>query len=314
MTRIAVFGAGAFGTALAAVWAQAGRDVVLWGRDPQVVEEIRRSRTLDRYLPGVALPESLVATDNMADASEADLQVIAVPAQKTREFCTVLPTRSPRIVVAKGIEESSGQLPHQIAGAEVVISGPGFATELSAGKPTALSLGCAEAAKGAEVQELLSTDALRLYLNADITGVALGGALKNVYAIACGLVVGARLGESARAALMTRGFAEMARLGQSMGARNETLMGLSGFGDLALTCTSLQSRNFAFGHRLGQDGTQATGKTVEGIATAKAVVALGQKAGVDLPIANAVAGVLGGDLSIQDAVIGLMSRPLKQEV
>ncbi|MEM7439880.1 MAG: NAD(P)H-dependent glycerol-3-phosphate dehydrogenase [Pseudomonadota bacterium] len=313
MTRIAVFGAGAFGTSLAVVWAQAGRDVTIWGRDAASIAAAKSSRSLEKYLPGVSLPRNLDLTSNLEQAAQADLHVIAVPAQQTREFCNRLASGPPRLVVAKGVETASGQMPHEIADAVAVVSGPGFAAELAAGKPTALSLGCADGDTGAEIQSLLSTDTLRLYLNADINGVALGGALKNVYAIACGLVAGAGLGESARAALMTRGFAEMARLGAVLGAKQDTLMGLSGLGDLALTCTSPQSRNFAYGLRLGGRPTGTAATTVEGIATARAVLVLGRKNGVDLPIAQAVAQVLEGDLSIADAVAALMSRPLKQE-
>lgn len=313
MTRVAVLGAGAFGTALAAVFARGGLDVVLWGRDAGMMAEISDTKVNARYLGALRLPNALSVSSDLTVADRADIVLVAVPAQQTRSFVAGIPGTAPRLVVAKGLETGTGQFPHDIAKAVGVVSGPGFATELAAGKPTALSLGCADQSIGTTLQQTLSTGALRLYLTRDMTGVALGGALKNVYAIACGLVTGADLGESARAALMTRGFAEMSRLGQALGAERETLVGLSGFGDLALTCTSLQSRNFAFGHRLGAEGIRDTTKTVEGIATAQAVLDLGKAHGIDLPIAGAVADVLGGRMDVGDAVAALMSRPLKRE-
>lgn len=319
MRRISVLGAGAFGTALASVFARGGLSVTLWGRDGDALAAMAATGVNEKYLPGCPLPADLRFEADLAVAcGTADLLLLAVPAQQTGRFCAGLPGDVPRIVVAKGIDAQTRKLPHETAAAVAVLSGPGFAAELAGGKPTALSLACADPALGAQLMECLSSDTLRLYLSGDMTGVALGGALKNVYAIACGLVVGADLGESARAALMTRGFAEMSRLGQAMGARRETLVGLSGLGDLALTCTSVQSRNFAYGHDLGARGNRAagkmvSGKTVEGVASARAVLELGRDHGVDLPIARAVADVLEARLDVAAAVSALMSRPLRRE-
>jgi glycerol-3-phosphate dehydrogenase (NAD(P)+) len=323
MKKIGVIGAGAFGTALASVARMGGLDVVLWGRDPERMAAMNDSRRNARYLPNVTLPDGLQVSSDQNTLRDADVILMVLPAQQLRGFlqqhdfstCT-----QPIVLCAKGIETGTGLLQQQIL-AEfapkvpwAVISGPGFAQEMTAGKPTALSIGCLDELLGKRLQEGLSSAVLRLYLTTDTTGVALGGALKNVYAIACGLVVGSDLGESARAALLTRGFAELARLAASQGARIETLMGLSGFGDLALSCTSPQSRNFAFGETLARDGTLGTGKTVEGIATAEAVLALAQKSAIDMPIAQAVADVLASRMGVEQAVATLMSRPLKREV
>ncbi|MEM9851809.1 MAG: NAD(P)H-dependent glycerol-3-phosphate dehydrogenase [Pseudomonadota bacterium] len=306
MTRVAVIGSGAFGTALATVLARGGLPVTLWGRDQTQLAAMASEGENRRYLPGIALPEAL----QFGPWTDADLILLALPAQQLRGFLAVNPLTAPVITLSKGIDLTTGALPHDLAGAAAVISGPGFAAELATGRPTALSLASRDAELGARMQETLSTGALRLYLTDDMTGVGLGGALKNVYAIACGMAVGAGLGESARAALMTRGFAEMQRLGAALGAAPETLTGLSGLGDLALSCTSDRSRNFAHGQRLG--ATQNTrGGTVEGIATAQALLSLAP--GLDLPIARAVADVLEARTDVAGALRALMSRPLKRE-
>jgi glycerol-3-phosphate dehydrogenase (NAD(P)+) len=317
MTHVGVIGAGAFGTALASVMRSGGLDVTLWGRDAAQVAAMQESRQNTRYLPDVALPDGLKITSDFGDVQDMDILLMAVPAQQLRGFLSDHSLRNdvPVVLCAKGIESETGLLQTQVfEGAKTaVLSGPGFATEMTKGMPTALSIACADAGLGATLQEALSTQTLRLYLTPDVTGVQLGGSLKNVYAIACGIVVGAGLGESARAALMTRGFAELARLAGSLGAQTETLMGLSGFGDLALSCTSLQSRNFAFGEQLGRSGVFGTGKTVEGVATAEAVLSLAAKTNVEMPIAQAVADVLNGRQQIGEALATLMSRPLKRE-
>ena len=291
MTHVGVIGAGAFGTALASVMRSGGADVTLWGRDGAQITAMQADRQNARYLAGVDLPDGLNVTADLGDLQAADVVLMALPAQRLRGFMadSGFATDAPVVLCAKGIEGETGLLQTQVFdGAQVaVLSGPGFATEMTKGMPTALSIGCGDSGLGTWLQETLSTQTLRLYLTRDVTGVQLGGALKNVYAIACGIVVGAGLGESARAALMTRGFAELARLAGALGAQTETLMGLSGFGDLALSCTSLQSRNFAFGEQLGRAGTFGTGKTVEGVATAEAVLALAANSGVEMPIAQA---------------------------
>ncbi len=317
MTHVGVIGAGAFGTALASVMRIGGLDVTLWGRDAAQVSAMQVDRVNAQYLQGVPLPDGLNVTADLTAIMDADVVLLALPAQRLRGFLTdsSFATDAPVVLCAKGIEGDTGLLQTQVFDGNrmAVLSGPGFASEMTKGMPTALSIACADANLGATLQESLSTQTLRLYLTRDVTGVQLGGALKNVYAIACGIVVGAGLGESARAALMTRGFAELARLAGAMGAQTETLMGLSGFGDLALSCTSLQSRNFAFGEQLGRAGIFGTGKTVEGVATAEAVLALATKAGVEMPIAQAVADVLNGRQQINEALATLMSRPLKRE-
>lgn len=320
MTHVGVIGAGAFGTALASVMRIGGLDVTLWGRDRVQVETMQTERENTRYLPSVVLPDGLNVTTDLTEISSADVVLMVVPAQRLRGFLEdqKFTTKAPVVLCAKGVEAGTGllqtQIVEQVADLQTtVLSGPGFASEMAKGMPTALSIASSDAALGARLQETLSTQSLRLYLTPDEVGVQLGGALKNVYAIACGLVVGAGLGESARAALMTRGFAELARLAGALGAQSETLMGLSGFGDLALSCTSLQSRNFAFGEQLGRTGTFGTGKTVEGIATAEAVLSLAKTTGVEMPIAQAVADVLDGRMQIAQALATLMSRPLKRE-
>jgi glycerol-3-phosphate dehydrogenase (NAD(P)+) len=323
MSNIGVIGSGSFGTALAAVIAANGHDVTLWGRDASFAGEINLAHENKRYLPDITLPEKLNATANLADLSTSDVVLMVVPAQVTR---SVLQSESidsltcPILMCAKGIELNTSRsqtdilreaLPNHITGA---ISGPGFAVEIARGKPTALTLAMADRTLGEDVQQLLSTPTLRLYLSGDVKGVQLGGALKNVYAIACGIVCGAGLGESAQAALLTRGFAELKELAEKMGANPETLSGLSGFGDLVLSCTSMQSRNFSFGHQVGSTADFLQTKTVEGAATALAVGALAEKYRVEMPICAAVSAVLQKHLSVEEALQKLMTRPLKREV
>lgn len=317
---IGVVGAGAFGTALAVVEAKAGRPVRLWGRDAGVMAAAEAARAVPR-LPGVLLPAGLVCTSDPADLAGVAALLLAVPAQSTSAFLAAhgaaLPD-APLVLCAKGIDARSldGQTGLAAAAAPgralAALTGPGFAGEIARGLPTALTLACADRDLGQRLQRLLSTPRLRLYLTDDVTGAELGGALKNVVAIACGMVEGAGLGASARAALMTRGFAEMTRLAVAMGARAETLSGLSGLGDLSLTCNSGQSRNFALGVELGA-GRSRPGGTVEGVATARAACQLGARHGVELPIAAAVADVLDGALTIAEAMEALLSRPLREE-
>lgn len=318
---IAVLGAGAFGTALAAVQAAQGREVRLWGRDAETVRTIAATRRNDRRLPGVELPPSLAPTADLAALAGAEIVLLAVPAQQTEAFLRAhladLPP-APILLCAKGIGAADDRLQTEMAAAIAparplaVLTGPGFAGEIARGLPTALTLACTDALLGRRLQIALATPRLRLYLSEDAVGAQLGGALKNVVAIACGMVEGARLGMSARAALMTRGFAEMTRLAVAMGARAETLAGLSGLGDLSLTCTSRQSRNFALGAALGAGGAGPEG-TVEGVATARAACRLGARHGVETPIAAAVADVLDGISTLEAAMDALLSRPLKEE-
>jgi glycerol-3-phosphate dehydrogenase (NAD(P)+) len=317
---IAVVGAGAFGTALAVAQAAEGRAVRLWGRDAAAMAAAERKREMPR-LPGVPLPPGLACVSDLAALGEAAAVLLVLPAQATEGFLAsnsaALPA-APLVLCAKGVDARGLRLQTEIAGALApgrplaALTGPGFAGEVARGLPTALTLACADPEVGRDLQAGLATRRLRLYLTDDVTGAQLGGALKNVVAIACGMVEGAGLGASARAALMTRGFAEMSRLAVAMGGRPETLAGLSGLGDLSLTCNSAQSRNFALGRALGA-GEPPTSGTVEGVATARAACQLGARHGVELPIAAAVADVLDGTATIAGAMEALLSRPLKEE-
>lgn len=317
---IGVIGAGAFGTALAIAEAAEGRKVRLWGRDAAAMAASEVSRATP-HLPGADLPPGLRCTADLTDLAGAEALLLVVPAQATAGFLDKyggsLPD-APLVLCAKGIDARDFRLQSEIAAAALpratvaALTGPGFAGEVAAGLPTALTLACADLVTGRGLQEGLSTARLRLYLTDDVVGAELGGALKNVVAIGCGLIEGARLGASARAALMTRGFAEMTRLATALGARPETLAGLSGLGDLSLTCGSVQSRNFRLGQALG-GGEARPGGTVEGVATARAACRLGAEHGVELPIAAAVADVLEGRLTVEGAMTALLARPLRSE-
>ena len=317
---IAVIGAGAFGTALAVAQAGEGRRVALWGRDAAAQAAADAARANPK-LRGVRLPDDLACVADLAGLAGAEAVLLALPAQATEPFLAAhaaeLPD-APLVLCAKGVEARGLRLQTEIAAAHApgrplaALTGPGFAAEIAAGLPTALTLACADAELGRALQAGLSTRRLRLYLTDDLVGAQLGGALKNVVAIACGIAEGARLGHSARAALMTRGFAEMTRLAVVMGARPETLAGLSGLGDLSLTCNSAQSRNFALGRALGA-GEARPGGTVEGVATARAACRLGERMGAELPIAAAVADVLDGAATVTEAMETLLSRPLREE-
>jgi glycerol-3-phosphate dehydrogenase (NAD(P)+) len=317
---IGVLGSGAFGTALAVALAREGREVRLWGRDPDAMDWTRQSRQVSR-LPGVALPENVSVTSEIRDMAHAKALLLAVPMQALNGFLgdnAPLLNGLPLIGCAKGVDltrlEGSSALMalHCPASPRAVLTGPSFAADIARGLPTALTLASADLA-GEHLQHLLATPVLRLYLSSDPVGAELGGALKNVIAIAAGVVMGAGLGESARAALVTRGYAEMLRLAVTLGARAETLAGLSGLGDLVLTCTSLQSRNLRFGMALGGGPAFDPGQTVEGVATARAVTELAHRRGVEMPISAMVAALVSGKLPLEQAVQSLLSRPLKQE-
>ncbi|MDO5529632.1 MAG: NAD(P)H-dependent glycerol-3-phosphate dehydrogenase [Paracoccus sp. (in: a-proteobacteria)] len=312
MSRVAIIGAGAFGTALA-VALSPHRNVTLWGR------RIGWQRENPR-LPGVRLPENITLTEDLAQVG-AEIVILALPAQALRGFldrhATLLGDRAV-VNTAKGIDletlESPSDLISAAAPGAVVatLTGPSFAADIARGLPTALTLACADGS-ASRLQETLSTPALRLYRTDDLRGAELGGALKNVIAIAAGAAIGAGLGDSARAALVTRGFAEMSRLATAMGARADTLSGLSGLGDLVLTCTSDLSRNFRLGRALGAAEPFDDALTVEGAATARAVSRIAPKLGVAMPVSEAVAGLVSGNLGVQEVVSTLMERPLKEE-
>ncbi|QHQ36897.1 NAD(P)H-dependent glycerol-3-phosphate dehydrogenase [Algicella marina] len=322
MTPVAVIGAGAYGTALAIAIAKTGRPVQLWARTTEQAEALANQRENSRRLPGVGLPPSVQPTGLIADIKANATLLLAIPAQATETFlrqCGDALPSAPVVLAAKGISLDDSRLQTEIASALLperqfaVLSGPGFADEIARGFPTALTLAASDRHLVSTLQDSLSTPTLRLYTSTDILGVQLGGALKNVVALACGMCAGAGLGESARAALMTRGFAEMQRLAKAMGADPATLAGLSGLGDLALSSASQKSRNFAAGYRLGARAVAAEGQTVEGIATARATVTLASRHNVEMPIAAAVTKVLNGELDVAGAMQALLARPQREE-
>ncbi|ARE40568.1 Glycerol-3-phosphate dehydrogenase [NAD(P)+] [Rhodovulum sp. P5] len=321
MSRIGIAGAGAFGTALAIAFAQAGRQVTLWARDPGRAAEIRKTRETP-YLDDIILPDTITVSGELADLGACDPVLLAVPMQTLSDVLTAHRERLNRgtlVACCKGVDLTTGRGPTAIiaetcpAAVPAVLTGPSFAADIARGLPTALTLACADPDTGARLQDGLSTPTLRLYRTTDTAGAELGGALKNVMAIASGIVIGTGLGESARAALITRGFTEMQRFARAYGAEAETLSGLSGFGDLVLTCTSAQSRNFRYGMALGQNAYFDPHITVEGAATARAVAAIATARGIDMPVTQSVAHVIDGRRSIEEAVRILLSRPLKEE-
>lgn len=322
MTAVAILGAGAFGTALAVTLARKGHAVALWTRDAAAAAAMQAGRENTRRLPGIRLPESVSVTAEMPDIRACAAVLLTVPMQSLGQFlaehAATLDGAS-LVGCAKGFDLASGRgssaLMHAACPASpvAILTGPSFAADIARGLPTALTLACAEDGVGGRLQDLLSTPTLRLYRTTDVAGAELGGALKNVVAIAAGVVIGAGLGDSARASLMTRGFAEMNRLALALGARAETLAGLSGLGDLVLTCTSEQSRNFRHGLALGAGRPVDATVTVEGAATARAAVALGARHRVELPVTAMVAALVDGRVTVGEAAAQLLTRPLKQE-
>jgi glycerol-3-phosphate dehydrogenase (NAD(P)+) len=318
---LTVIGAGAFGTGLAIALAANG-PVTLWGRDADAMAEMRATRQNARRLPGCILEDVITLSSSAADLNTADAALIAVPMQKMRAFLEqhhAALNGKPVIACCKGIELKTGLGPVDVIAQvlpnaqAMILTGPSFAADLAKGLPTALTLACADGTAGAMQQARLSTQSLRIYRTRDTIGAQLGGAVKNVIAIACGAVMGAGLGESARAAIMTRGYAEMQRLARHLGADPATLSGLSGLGDLALTCTSDQSRNYRLGAAMGQGRAFDPSITVEGAATALAVHAMATAQGLELPITSVVAGLLENRLDMDSAMTSLLSRPLKEE-
>lgn len=326
--RIGVIGGGAWGTALAQTLALAGREVVLWAREGDTVSDINTRHVNRAFLPGIALDPRLVATDRLEACAAADAILLVCPAQHVRAVAAALAPKTrpgqPLVVCAKGVEQATGKLMGEVLAETApemtlaVLSGPSFAADVARGLPAALTLACRDERLGRALAERLGDRQLRLYWSDDLVGVELGGALKNVLAIAAGIVDGKGMGASAAAALVTRGFAEMRRLGHALGARPETMMGLSGLGDLVLTCGSPQSRNMSLGRALGQGESLASvlGARVsvtEGVYTAAAVVRLAGEKRVEMPISAAVHAILEGRVSVDDAIAGLMSRPFKAE-
>lgn len=315
---IGVVGAGAFGTALAIALARDGRSVTLWARDIGDMAQTRHSPRL----PDVTLPDGINITENMVDIAALETVLLAVPAQSLRDVLTANATHldaKQLVACCKGIDLETLTGPVATIARTLpdampaILTGPSFAADIARGLPTALTLACADDTVGQNLQQQLSTGTLRIYRTTDTIGAELGGALKNVIAIACGVAIGASLGDSARAALMTRGFAEMQRLAQILGAEPQTLVGLSGLGDLALTCTSPLSRNYRYGLALGAGTAIDPAMTVEGAATSWAVTRLGRDQGIDLPVCAVVAALTRSEISVETALQNLLSRPLKEE-
>ncbi|HET7086815.1 MAG TPA: NAD(P)H-dependent glycerol-3-phosphate dehydrogenase [Rhizomicrobium sp.] len=319
-SHVAVLGAGAWGTALALAGLGAGRKVTLWVREEDVLAEIRAKRR-NPFLPEIVIPEELQVTGDLAAACKADILLLAVPAQVLRVFADGLKphvaAQKPLVICAKGIEKKTGRLVTEVVAESLpqaalsILSGPSFARDVAHGLPTAVTIAAKDELAG-RLQAALGSAAFRPYASDDLTGVALGGAAKNVYAIACGVVEGMGLGENARAALLARSFAELSRLGEALGARRETLMGLSGLGDLVLTATSKSSRNFSHGVALGAGKPPGT-DLAEGVDTAPALLARARAEGVELPIAEAVAALVAGALSPGEAMLKLLSRKVTVE-
>jgi glycerol-3-phosphate dehydrogenase (NAD(P)+) len=325
--RISVIGAGAWGTALANAIAHKQRPVTLFARDRAIVDEIAKNGTNSAHLPGVTISAEVTPTDSLKKAADADLLLLVVPAQSTREAATslssLLPKNVPLIACAKGIERGTNHFVSEIVGAAApnarvaILSGPSFAADVARGLPTAVTLAAADETLAESLAAAIRSPTFRVYHSTDVRGVEIGGAAKNVLAIAAGIVVGKKLGPSAQAALTTRGFSELMRFGRAFGAKPETLTGLSGLGDLVLTCTSPQSRNYSLGVALGSGkppSESAAGKLAEGAFTASALVEMARRKGVEMPIAEAVDSVLAGRLDINEAIAGLLSRPIGAEI
>lgn len=324
VSHIGVVGGGAWGTALACLARRAGRQVTLWSRDPSISASIARDRANAIYLPGIALESGIAAAADLRDLAKCDALLLVCPAQAVRTLAKKLPGGSPVIICAKGIEAESGLLMPEVLnevqpGRRIaLLSGPSFAEEAVRGLPTAISIATVDPHLGRTLAASLAAGAFRPYWTHDVLGVALGGAVKNVLAIAAGIVEGRGLGANAAAALITRGFAEMARLGQAMGAELETLTGLSGLGDLTLTCYGPLSRNRSLGAALGKGISLAKymegrRQVVEGEATAPAVLRRAARQNIEMPICTAVDAILHKGANLDEAIKGLLARPLRRE-
>lgn len=323
--KIAVIGAGAWGTALAQVAAAKGHDTLIWAIEDEVVSAINRIHENPLYLKGLKLNRRIRATSNFSDLVDCDAWLVVTPAQHMRSVLQRLPCPDmPLILCSKGIEEGSHKLLHEVA-REVcptspvsVLSGPTFAHEVASGLPTAVTLACTQSDLGERLRDRLGLPTFRIYASDDVTGAEIGGAVKNVLAIACGIVEGKGLGENARAALIARGFAEMSRFGVALGARRETLAGLSGLGDLVLTCSSTSSRNFSLGKGIGEgrkvEDLLADRRTVaEGAHTAPVLAGIAREKRVDMPIVFAVDMLLKGEAEVDSTLDSLLTRPPRSE-
>ncbi len=321
MSDISVLGAGAFGTALAIALSHHGESVTLWARDSDLARAMEAERVNANRLPGAPFPHTLCVTADLAPAIAARTLLLAVPMQALGGLLASVrpPAGAALVACCKGVDLATGLGPTGVIMAAVpgavaaVLTGPSFASDIAHRLPTALTLACADAEFGTRLQHQLSTDVLRLYLSRDTAGAELGGALKNVVALAAGITMGAGFGESARAAIITRGFAEMLRFAETTPADADTLRGLSGFGDLTLTATSQKSRNYMAGLALGRGEPVPAGKTIEGIATAQAVARLAAERGVPMPLTAMVVAVTRGEVSVAEAAAALLARPLKEE-
>jgi glycerol-3-phosphate dehydrogenase (NAD(P)+) len=328
LQSVGIVGGGAWGTALAITARRAGRDVLIWAYEAQTVADIKQKHRNEVYLPGIKLDPAIEATARLSEVANCDLLLMVTPAQQVRgiagELAPYVKPGQPVVICSKGIEQATGKLPSEIVadvlpgGAVAVLSGPSFAAEIAQGLPAAVTLATAEEAQGRALSHALSHPPFRCYWSDDVVGAEIGGAVKNVYAIAAGIVAGKKLGASAHAALVTRGFAEMTRFGASLGARRETLTGLSGLGDLLLTCGSPQSRNMSLGIELGKgrslkDVLKKRLTVTEGVYTAGAVVEMAAARGIDMPIAQAVHAVISGLATVDEAIEALLARPLRAE-
>lgn len=323
--RLGVIGGGAWGTALAQVAASGGNDVLLWARETDVVDSVNSRRENAVFLPGRELHPAIQATADLSDLGECDAWLLVTPAQHMRAVLDGAPNNgTPLVLCSKGIEEKSGSLLHRVA-AEVrpqspiaVLSGPTFAHEVAAGLPTAVTLAAPDQDLAEALRQRISRPTFRMYLSDDVAGAEIGGAVKNVLAIACGVVDGAGLGQNARAALIARGFAEMTRFGLANGARRETLTGLSGLGDLVLTCSSTSSRNFSLGKGIGEGRSAADlmsdRRTVaEGAFTAPVLARLAEQMDIDMPVVAAVNKLLSGSANVDQVLQELLARPPRAE-
>jgi glycerol-3-phosphate dehydrogenase (NAD(P)+) len=319
---VAILGAGAWGTALAGVAARAGRDVILCARNAGDADAIAATRTNPK-LPGINLAAGIEVTGDLKRAASADIVLIATPAQNLRAAASSISSHlkkaTPLVACAKGIERGTHKFMTEViaeaapSARPAILSGPGFAGEVARGLPPAVTLAASDEGLASDLVQALGSATFRPYHTTDVRGVEIGGAAKNVLAIAAGIVAGKQFGASALAALITRGFSELVRLGRACGARGETLAGLSGLGDLILTCSTPQSRNFALGLALGRGESAPSGKLVEGAFTAPVLVELAAAEGIDMPVSNAVADILRGAVTIDEAVESLLTRPFRAE-
>jgi glycerol-3-phosphate dehydrogenase (NAD(P)+) len=319
---VAVIGAGAWGTALASVAARAGRDVILYARNAEAAARMTATRENPK-LPGVNFDPRITLTSDVAAAARADMILLATPAQNLREAVAALASHlaaaTPVIACAKGIERGTRKFMTEVIAeaapnaVPAILSGPSFASDVARGLPTAVTLAAKDDSLASALVQALGSATFRPYHTSDVRGVEIGGAAKNVLAIAAGIVVGKHLGASAQAALTTRGFSELVRLGRACGARTETMSGLSGLGDLILTCSTPQSRNFSLGIALGRGERPSRDKLAEGEFTAPVLIELAASKNVDMPVSNAVAAILSGAVTIDEAIDNLLTRPFKAE-